>query len=315
LSVYEPTLERLSNPLLRYFLATRPPFLGASLVPCLIGIAAAHYSGVPLDALLVVLTLLGAVVIHAGINVLNDYYDALSGTDDINTERLFPFTGGSRFIQNAVLSLDQTRRFGWALLGAGMALGLWLTYVSGPGLLVIGGLGLLIGWAYSAPPLALNSRGLGEICVAVGFGVLLPVGADFVQRGAFDWFPLWVGLPYGLLVTNILYINQFPDRHADAQSGKHHWVVRLGARRARWIYALIVGLAYALLALECLLGWVPPVAIAAILPLAFSLSAARQLLRYAEQTQYLVPAIQLTLLAALTHGLILVLALGWAGFP
>lgn len=185
------------------------------MIPCLLGIAAVRHSGISPDPASALLTLLGAAVIHAGINVLNDYYDALCGTDDINTDRLYPFTGGSRFIQNAVLTAEQMRRFGWALMTLGTLLGFWLAYLSGAGLLLVGAVGLLIGWAYSAPPLALNSRGLGELGVAAGFGLLIPVGADLVQRGGFDLAPILAGAPYGLLVTNLLYINQFPDRRAD----------------------------------------------------------------------------------------------------
>jgi 1,4-dihydroxy-2-naphthoate octaprenyltransferase len=304
-------LERLSNPLLRYFFATRPPFLVASLIPCLLGIAAASYSGVRTDAVLALLTLLGAVAIHAGINVLNDYYDALSGNDAINTDRLYPFTGGSRFIQNAILTAGQMRRYGLVLLATGAVLGIWLTHASGLGLLLIGSVGLFTGWAYSAPPLALNSRGLGEPCVALGFGILIPVGADYVQRGLFDVFPVLAGLPYGLLVANLLYINQFPDRVADELSGKHHWVVRLGPARARWVYLVVALAAYATLVFEVLTGWLPWAALVALLPIALSLPAAYQLLLHAAQPRRLTPAIRLTLLAAMAQGLLLTLALWW----
>jgi len=113
------------------------------------------------------------------VNVLNDYYDALIGTDAINTERVFPYTGGSRFIQNGVLTLRETGIFGAGLMGLAAAGGLWLTLRSGPGLLLIGAAGMLIGWTYSAPPLMLNSRGWGEACVATGFA-LIAIGAGKV---------------------------------------------------------------------------------------------------------------------------------------
>ena len=87
-----------------------------------------------------------------------------------------------------------------------------LTRVSGNGLLLIGASGLLIGWAYSAPPPKLNSRGIGEACVAAGFG-LIAVGADYVQRASFAVFPVAAVASYALLVTNILFVNQFPDHH------------------------------------------------------------------------------------------------------
>ena len=112
----EPTLALLPNPVLRYFLATRPPFLSVSFFAGLIGIAAAYCDGVALSPLTAAISVVFALVAHAAVNVLNDYYDELNGTDRLNTDRLFPFTGGSRFIQNGVISARATLIFGLALL-------------------------------------------------------------------------------------------------------------------------------------------------------------------------------------------------------
>jgi 1,4-dihydroxy-2-naphthoate octaprenyltransferase len=304
----EPTLTTFQNPLARYFAATRPAFLSASLMACLIGLAIAGYSGIALAPELAACTLLFALLTHAGVNVLNDYYDALNGTDACNVERVFPFTGGSRFIQNGVLTLAQTARFGFALLFCVVLAGLWLMLRSAPQLLYIGLAGLFIGWAYSAPPFRLNSRGLGEVCVAAGF-LLITVGTDFVQRKSFAAAPFIAGLSYALLVTNLLYINQFPDRKADTAAGKLHWVARLDVRQARWGYVLIVALAYGWLALSVISGWLPLLALAAGLALPLSFKAARQLFLHAAQPQQLSEAIKLTIAAMLLHGGLLTLSL------
>ncbi|MDD3529238.1 MAG: prenyltransferase [Gallionellaceae bacterium] len=302
----EPSLERLGNPWLRYLLATRPAFLTITLVGVLLGFATAWHAGTPFDGVAAALALVLAVLAHAGVNVLNDYYDHLNGTDAANTDRLFPYTGGSRFIQNGVLTPRQTLAYGLGLFLAVILGGLWLIGRSGAGLFWTGLAGLLIGWAYSAPPLKLNSRGLGEVCVAAGF-LLVVAGADYVQRGAFDVEPWLVGLPYALLVTNILYINQFPDRAADLAAGKSHWVVRLAPAQAAHGYGLIL-----LLALGWLLGLVAggelPLWSLAALPAAQPASAAaRQLRLYAGQPARLAPAIRATIAAA--HILAVLLAL------
>jgi 1,4-dihydroxy-2-naphthoate octaprenyltransferase len=307
----EPALAALPNPLLRYFLATRPPFLSVTLVAALIGLATAFASGLPFNAPSAIVTIFFALVAHAGINVLNDYYDALNGTDAINTESIFPFTGGSRFIQNGVLSPGETATFGAVLLGLVVVAGLWLTAVSASGLVYIGAAGLFIGWAYSAPPLKLNSRGAGEICVWAGFA-LIALGADYVQRGAFAKLPLYAAAGYALLVTNILYINQFPDRKADETAGKHHWVVRLGTRRARWGYPLIAAAAYLWVTAMVVSGVLPWLALASLLPAVISARAARDLLRHADAPARLAPAIQMTIGAATLHGLLLAAALAVA---
>ena len=310
----EPSLAALPNPVLRYILATRPPFLSVTFVAALIGLATAYASGVAVNAASATMTVVFALVAHAGINVLNDYYDALNGTDAINTERVFPFTGGSRFIQNGVLTMRETAVFGVMLLALVIAAGLWLTHVSASGLIWIGAAGLIVGWTYSAPPLKFNSRGLGEPCVWAGFA-LIAVGADFVQRGSLSMFPLIAVTGYALLVTNILYINQFPDRKADEAVGKHHWVVRLGVARARWGYAVIAFAAYLWILGAVLAGALPWPALAALLPALLSARAARDLLRFAESPQQLAPAIQQTIAAACLSGVLLAISLiAWRWF-
>jgi 1,4-dihydroxy-2-naphthoate octaprenyltransferase len=308
MATHEPTLAALPNPVLRYFLATRPAFLTITLVGCLLGFCTALHSGIALHADLALVTVLFALVAHAGVNVVNDYYDALNGTDEMNTQRIFPFTGGSRFIQNGVLTRRATAVFGFALLAAVVPAGLWLVSQSAPGLLLIGAAGLFIGWAYSAEPLKLNSRGLGELCVAAGFA-LIALGADFVQRKGFAPLPFVAALPYALLVTAILYINQFPDRAADAAAGKRHWVVRLPPRQAAWSYGLIIALAYGGLIGGVWLGHLPKASLAAMAALPLSLQAQRRLSAHAEDVAQLTPAIQLTLVAAHVHGAILAAAL------
>lgn len=305
----EPSAERLGNPFKRYFLATRPPFLLASLVPVLLGLAGAVADGVVPAWVPALLTLFGALLFHAAANVLNDYYDALNGTDELNRQRLYPYTGGSRFIQNGVLSRGQTARFGFALLALGVVLGLVLLRQSGSGLIWLGLLGTVIAWAYSAPPLSLNSRGLGELCIAIAFGLLIVAGTDYVQRGELVLTPLLLAIPYGLLTSALLYVNQFPDREADAAAGKHHLVVRLGVQRARWGYLWMVLAANLTLILLYGLGVVPVWGLLGLLAAPLGLVAAAVLIKHAEEPARLAPAIRLSILSLPVHGLLLALGL------
>lgn len=304
----EPTLAAFPNPFLRYFAATRPPFLSVTFAACLIGLASAAADGTALRPLAAFFTVFFALVAHAGINVLNDYYDAINGTDAANAERLFPFTGGSRFIQNGVLSLRAAGTFGYALLASVIPAGLWLTWSSAGGLIYIGLAGLFVGWAYSAPPFKFMSRGLGEVAVACGW-LIVVVGADYVQRGAFSAMPFIAGLPYALHVANVLFINQFPDYRADAATGKRNWVVRLGPRRARWGYPIIAGVAQAWLVGAVALGALPWTVLLALLALLPAIAASRQLLKHAARPAALVPAVRATIGAAMLHGILLAIGL------
>lgn len=310
--ISEPVAGQLQNPVVKYLLATRPPFLLASAAPVLIGLSTAFYGGAGFDAVLALLTLFGAVLAQAGANVVNDYYDALNGTDRLNTDRIYPFTGGSRFIQNGILTEAETARYAAILFTLVMAIGLVLLVEIGLPLLWLGVGGLFLAWAYSSPPLSLNAHGLGELSVALGFGLVIVVGSDLVQRGTFDWLPVFASFSYGLLTAALLYINQFPDLKADAQAGKRHWVVRLGAERARWGYPAMVVLAYGGLGAFVAIGKLPPLALLAFLALPLHVKAATDLVRHAREPARLIPAIPLTITGMLLHGTMMALGLALA---
>ena len=300
----EPSPRKLARPLARYFLATRPPFLLVTAGSCLIGLATAFAGGVAVDPFLAAATLLFALLAHAGANTLNDYYDSVSGNDAANVERLFPFTGGSRFIQNGVLTERRMLALGTWLCGLTILGGLALMWVSGPKLLFYGAAGLLIGWAYSATPLKLNSRGWGEACIWVAW-MIVAAGADYVQRGAPSAAPFIASSGFALLVTNVLFINQFPDRRADEAVGKRHWVVRLGPERAARVYPAIAIAANACVLAAVIAGSLPFPALAALAVLPLSLGAARQLQRHRHDVARLAPAIQASIAAALGHAVLL----------
>lgn len=308
----EPTPERYPRAPLRYFAATRPAFLAVTLAGCLTGLASAYADGLAIDAVRAVATVLFALVAHAAGNAINDFHDAASGADAANVARRFPFTGGSRFIQNGVLTPRQTAALGYTLLALVVPAGLWLTLASGPGLIAIGAAGLVLAWAYSAPPLRLAARGLGEFAITACW-LLVVVGADYVQRGAFAWTPFAAGVSFALLVANLLYINQFPDHDGDAAAGKRTLVVRLGPDNAKWGYFGISLVAYGWLVLQVGRENLPQACAAAAFTLVLSFSAARQLREHAADPAALVPAIKLTIAAANIHGFVLAGTLAFAG--
>lgn len=303
----EPSPGRLPQPWQRYLAATRPGFLLVSLGGVGLGLVAAAGQG-PVSLPLALATVFGALAAHAGINVLNDYYDHLNGGDACNDNRLFPFSGGSRVIQNGVLSARRMGLFGAALLAAVVLGGVVLMTFSGAGLFWVGLAGLLLGWAYSAPPLWLAARGLGELAVGLGFGVLLPLGAAYVQHGGYRLQPLAAGLPYALLAANILLVNQFPDAAADATCGKRTLVLRLGAGPASALYLLLAVLAGVCLLAAVAAGLLPALAGSALLAWLPVLPAWRVLYAHRDGGPGLLPAIRLTLAAALGYPLLFALS-------
>ena len=308
----EPTPAALANPVLRYVMATRPAFLSVTAVGVLVGLASAYSAGAHVSALPAALTMIFALVAHAGANVINDYYDSVSGCDAMNVERLFPFTGGSRFIQNGVLSPREVKAFGYVLLAVVIPPGLWLAAASAPGLIAIGAAGLFTAWAYSAPPIKLQARGLGEFGITAAWALVV-VGSDFVERGGFAFLPVAAGLGFALLVANVLYINQFPDLSADALAGKRTLVVRLGPMNARWGYAAIGALAYLWPLAMVLAGRLPAATLVSLAAAAATFAASRILWGAADRPKALAPALPLTIVAANANGLLMAAALAMFG--
>ena len=188
-----------------YFLSVRPQFLPAIIIPVLIGSAAAVAKG-RFDPSVFILTLFAALSYHAGMNVLNDYFDYLGGTDNINSGALTPFTGGSRFIQRGLVSPRETLILGLCLIAIGSVAGVWLALTTSLWLFLIGGVGLLTGFFYSAPPLSLAGRGLGEITVGLDFGILAVLGTYVAQTGQIDSAPLAAAIPVACLISTLLFI-------------------------------------------------------------------------------------------------------------
>lgn len=207
------------NAVKQYFLATRPAFLSITLLGCLIGLVY-RYSPSRSSWMINLLALVIALLAHAAGNVLNDYFDHLNGSDLINSDRVSPFTGGSRFIQVNIFKPKQIHQFGILLLLLSILLGLFLCSITTWKLLPIGIFGAILLWMYSATPFELMSRGiLGEITIALSWSLVV-VGFSTLQSGAIDVEIIPIAMAYGLMVANILFLNQIPDINADKKSQK-----------------------------------------------------------------------------------------------
>lgn len=221
-----PVKPRLSAGWL-FLRTTRLPFVSATIVPIVLGIAVAAAHGW-FDAWAAIVTVVGGVLVQLGANTANDVFDASQGADDANVTPT-RYSGGSRVVQYGLVSFRQMAATAGAFYVAGMLVGLYLLATRGSvALLVIGVVGVLLSIAYTAPPLRLAYRGLGEVVVAVGFGPLMLLGAYVVQSGGtLAWEPFVASIPVAILVALILYVNEIPDRRGDAHAGKRTLPVRL----------------------------------------------------------------------------------------
>lgn len=263
--------------------ATRLPFLSATLIPVLVGIAIAAAHG-SFDLVAALLTIVGAAAVHLALNVANDVFDARLGADDRNVNPT-KYSGGSRVIQYGLVSLRRmaTISLGFYAIAIGVGLVLLLTRFS-VALLVIGVLGILLSVFYTAPPLKLVYRGLGELTTAIGFGPLMLLGAYVVQTvGGVRLEPIVASLPIALLVALILYVNEIPDRPGDARAGKRTLPVVLPQQAVVNGYFVAALAAFAVIVIGVVAGLLPIPALIALLPLPLVMRVRDGLTRYYDQ--------------------------------
>jgi 1,4-dihydroxy-2-naphthoate octaprenyltransferase len=264
----------------RLFHATRPKFFPASVLPVVAGTAwGVHISG-QFDAVLFALALLATVCVHAGANVINDVGDESGGTDRQNEERIYPYTGGSRFIQTGIMEATGMARLGISLLAIAAISGIFLLMLKGPMILAFGLTGVVLAVLYSVGPLRLSSIGLGELAVAIAFGVIPVIGAAWLQSDTISSAGIMYSVPISAWVAAILLINEVPDVKADGETGKRTLPVRLGFGGTAVLYIAIHLLAVAATMQLSVTGHLPlaaPLVPAGLLLLAFKSAGAIRL--------------------------------------
>jgi len=237
--------------LLVLFLATRPKFLVASAAPVLVGSAAGFAVTGTFQPVLFLLALLAIMALHSGANVTNDYFDHVSGNDWLNKNPT-PFSGGRRFIQQGILSPRATLLTAIGCLAIGAAIGLVIVLLTRSiFILALGLIGLLGGYFYTARPIQLGYKCVGEFVIAVLFGLLPVYGSYYLQTEAIGLFPLLPAMIISILIFLVILVNEFPDSVADAAVNKRTLIVRFGVPVGVWIYriALIVSFAVAVVML------------------------------------------------------------------
>ncbi|RNI38935.1 1,4-dihydroxy-2-naphthoate octaprenyltransferase [Hanamia caeni] len=291
--------------------AVRPLSLTASLIPLLLGGAIAFYTIHTFNIILFLLTLIGGVMIQAGTNMINDWKDA--ERDNENVEGIRPFTGGSRMIQLGLVSRSDMGFFGFVLCIVSFLIGAYLVAVTGWGLVPLIFYGLFAGLFYTGEKGKFSfinlAPGIAEFLIATTFGVMMTMGAFYVQTGFYSLQAFLISLPVAIFISNVLLINQFQDAASDMKSDKNTLVVRLGKRKAKNILIGCFIVAYAIIAILPLLGYAPYTFYVAFLSVPFAVQAIRYAQRnYDKNSADLVPSNAHTAITHLFTGLLLVFA-------
>lgn len=222
-------------------MATRLPFaFPASVIPALLGgLVARIHADTPLQVLAYILVTLGAACVHGAANLLNDYYDYRKGVDSDRTE------GSSRgMIVSGRMSPRGILIEALVLWIVAAAIAFYFLATTGLALLPLILLGLLLGAGYTAAPIALKYRGLGDIAVFLAFGVGITVGSYVVQTGSYAWAPIYYSIPIGLLIWAILHANNLRDIESDRAVAITTMAILLGPRGSRRLYLILIAAAY-----------------------------------------------------------------------
>ncbi|WP_436698979.1 1,4-dihydroxy-2-naphthoate polyprenyltransferase [Nocardioides sp. BYT-33-1] len=265
--------------------------LPAAVAPVVVGTAVAMYAdrGVWWKALLAAVV---SLALQVGVNYANDYSDGIRGTDD---ERVGPL----RLVGSGLAGPAAVKRAAFLSFGVAGAAGLVLAATTSWWLLVVGVLSVLAAWYYTGGARPYGYLGLGEVMVFVFFGLVAVVGTTWVQTeswGTPGWASVAAGAGVGALACAILVANNLRDIPTDRVAGKLTLAVRLGDRRTRGFYALLVGgSATAVLVLAALTTWWALLGLGFLLP---AVVAARAVLGGA-QGPALIPVLQRTGVAEL----------------
>ena len=232
-----------------WFAALRPVSFTASVIPVLVGTAIAADD--EFHPLLFALALAGSIAIHAGTNLVNDYFDHVKGTDTAES------LGPSGVIQQGVLSARAVLAGGIVAFAIGAAIGLIITALTGWPVLALGVASVLAGYFYTASPFSLAYRGLGEVVVFVFMGPVIVLGSYYVQTETWAWAPFVASLPVGLLVAAILHANNVRDIENDRRNNKWTLAALAGRPIADYEYIALTLGGYAVVVIMTIAGSAP----------------------------------------------------------
>jgi 1,4-dihydroxy-2-naphthoate octaprenyltransferase len=285
-----------------WFLETRPQFLLLSVVLAFLGISIAWYDG-PFHLGYALLTFVGLLLCHISVNVLNDYFDYKSGID-LETKRT-PFSGGSGILPTSMLKPKQVLWFGLISLLLAVPIGVYFVLTLNNGwqllpLLIIGALCTVI---YT--PL-ITKVGFPEWAPGAGMGTLPVLGAYFIQTMDYTTLAVIAAIPSGILVHNLLLLNEFPDVAADSKAGRKTMPILIGKSKAWMVYSALTVLVYLWIIGWVIAGIMPVFTLIALLTLPFAIKAIRDGRKHDDMGR-LVPAmaanVQVVLLTQLLLGI------------
>jgi 1,4-dihydroxy-2-naphthoate octaprenyltransferase len=221
------------------FLATRPWSFTMTFSSVTLGALIAALAG-SFSALPYVLTLVGMIAFHAATNLLNDFYDVKHGVDRVGapTTKYRPHPSATG--QESPYTIRM-----WAVIFylVTLAVAGYLSLQAGPWVIFLVAAGIVGSVLYTADPVVLKAKGLGEVTVFIMWGPLVPLGAYLVQTGTLSWSPVVAAVPIGILVALVLLANNIRDIEYDGSMGVKTIAVQIG-RKAVTLYGVLLFITY-----------------------------------------------------------------------
>lgn len=285
------------TPARAWLLAARPKTLTAAAAPVVAGTGVAAFHGTA-SALPALAALVGALLIQVATNLANDYYDFVRGTD--SQERVGPL----RMTQAGIIAPEAMKRGMLAALAAALLVGMYLVWVAGWPIVVIGLASLACAVLYTGGPYPLAYHGLGDLFVFVFFGLVAVGGTVYVQALSWPADAVLAGVALGALNTAILVVNNLRDIPTDERAGKRTLAVRLGVGGTRVEYAVLLGLAAAVPVVGVVASAWPVLALLPLLTAPLCLAPLRRVFGFTEASQ-LLPALGETSRVVALYGALL----------
>ena len=233
-----------------------------------------------------ILAMMGSILVHMTVNVINDYYDFVDGID-LNTQRT-PFSGGSGVLPLNLLKPKQAFWFATSCLLIAMGIGFYFVMVKGWALFP---LLLVAGFSSYFYNVYLSKWLVGELFAGLNLGPLLVLGSYYVQTGRYSWEALFASLAPGILTTNLLFLNEFPDREADQKGGRKHLVIAMGKKDSSFLFVALLSASYLCILIGVLTKMMPIVTLIGLGTIGFGWKAAKGALKYHNDIENLVPVL------------------------
>lgn len=281
-----------------WLLETRPQFLLLSVVLAFLGTTMASYDG-SFRLFYALLAFIGLLLAHISVNVLNDYFDYRSGID-LEVQRT-PFSGGSGILPAARMTPRQVFWLGMVAFILTIPIGVYFVIERGWQLLPLLFAAAIFILAYT--PLILRTKS-PEWAAGLGMGTLPVLGAYFVQTASYTVPAVIASIPSGLLVYNLLLLNEFPDTEADKKAGRQTLPITAGKRKASWVYSGVTILVYLWIIGSVVFGQMPLFSLIALATLPLAIRAIQGALKSDDMSK-LVPAMANNVLVVLVTQLLL----------